>query len=388
MNGIDQGASKTHNNDTYVAFWERLETKVTRMMKQIGDKVPHTTVNGTYDSTPIDWWTSGFWPGLLWIMYDMTKEPRYKELAWEWDIKLEEAFLRENRFHHDVGFQFLPTAVIKHRLCDDIDARRRGLAAATLLAGRYNPVGRFIRAWNPVKPDAWNHRNEGWSIIDSTMNLSLLFWASEEIGDPRFAHIAREQADTVITHFIRTDGSVRHICSFDPLTGAFIEAIAGQGHAPESAWSRGAAWALHGLANTYRYTRERKYLDAAKKVAHFFIASLEEDHVPLWDFRARTAQDQPPRDTSAAACAASGLLEIATLVPKEEHDTYYNHAIRMIESLTNTYAEWDDPDYEGILKEATGHLPAGQNINVSLIYGDYFYVEALAKILGWNNRIF
>ncbi|MCV4231684.1 glycoside hydrolase family 88 protein [Virgibacillus sp. LDC1] len=386
----------------YSLLWGQLDKKLSRMTGQLQGKVPHATTNGIYDSTRIDWWTSGFWPGMLWIMYDMTKEPQYKEWAWEWDVRLEQALIGDSNFHHDVGFQFLPTAVIKYKLTGDPDARRRGMLAATLLAGRYNPVGRFIRAWNQVKPTSWNHGNEGWSIIDSTMNLSLLFWASEESGDPRFAHVAREQANTVAEHFIRPDGSVRHICRFDPLTGEFIEALGGQGYGPESAWSRGAAWALHGMANTYRYTRDIRYLEAAKRVAHFFIASLEEDSIPRWDFRAerkemRTSDREQsesfpitsePRDTSAASCAASGLLEIADLVPLTESPLYRESALRIIDSLTAHYAEWDDPAYEGILKEATGHLPAGQNINVSLIYGDYYYVETAAKLMGWKNRIF
>jgi unsaturated chondroitin disaccharide hydrolase len=386
----------------YTSLWGQLEKKLSRMTGQLQGKVPHATKNGIYDSTRIDWWTSGFWPGMLWIMYDMTKQPQYKEWAWEWDVRLEQALIGDSNFHHDVGFQFLPTAVIKYKLTGDPDARRRGLLAATLLAGRYNPVGRFIRAWNQVKPTSWNHGNEGWSIIDSTMNLSLLFWASEESGDPRFAHIAREQANTVAEHFIRPDGSVRHICRFDPLTGEYIESLGGQGFGPGSAWSRGAAWALHGMANTYRYTRDIRYLDAAKRVAHFFIASLEEDSIPRWDFRAERKEMEPsnheetesspmtsePRDTSAASCAASGLLEIADLVPITESALYRESALRIIDSLTAHYAEWDDPVYEGILKEATGHLPAGQNINVSLIYGDYYYVETAAKLMGWKNRIF
>ncbi|ANA82706.1 glycosyl hydrolase [Paenibacillus glucanolyticus] len=401
MNGQQQEAITS-----YSLLWERLEAKLSRMAEQLADKVPHATKNGIYDSTRIDWWTSGFWPGMLWIMYDMTKQPQYKEWAWEWDIRLEQAIIAESNFHHDVGFQFLPTAVIKHKLTGDQDARRRGVLAATLLAGRYNPAGRFIRAWNQVKPTSWNHGNEGWSIIDSTMNLSLLFWASEETGDPRYAHIAREQANTVVEHFIRPDGSVRHICRFDPFTGEFMEALGGQGLGPESAWSRGAAWALHGMANTYRYTGDIRYLDAAKRVAHFFIASLEEDSIPLWDFRAAPERLETPataathqsaeslfiaaepRDTSAASCAASGLLELADQVPQTESAVYRRSALRIIDSLTTRYAEWDDPNYEGILKEATGHRPGDQNINVSLIYGDYYYVEAAAKLMGWKNRIF
>lgn len=395
VRGISEAGSLSPGHDAHAGLWRLLEDKLSRMAGQLANKVPHAAVNGKYDSTRIDWWTSGFWPGMLWIMYDMTKDPAYKERAWEWDVKLEQAFFSQNNFHHDVGFQFLPTAVIKHKLTRDPDARRRGLLAATMLAGRFNPAGRYIRAWNTVDRTAWNHGNEGWSIIDSTMNLSLLFWASEELGDPRFAHIASQQADTVIEHFIRADGSVKHICIFDPVTGDYIGALGGQGFGPDSAWSRGAAWALHGMANTCRYTGDAKYLDAAKRVAHYFIAALGEEGVPAWDFRtepveASTSSDtelEPP-DTSAASCAASGLLEIAALVPKNEASLYIRHAVKIMDALTKRYAEWDDPEYEGILKGATGHKPAGQNINVSLIYGDYYYLESAAKLMGWKQRIF
>ena len=149
----------------------------------------------------------------------------------------------------------------------------------------------------------------------------------------------------------------------------------------------GAAWALHGMANTYRYTRDIQYLEAAKRVAHFFIASLEEDSIPAgisvrsarrWNHPLMKRRKHPRRLPSGIrqrSCAASGLLELADLVPITERALYRESALRIINSLTAHYAEWDDPAYEGILKEATGHLPAGQNINVSLIYGDYYYVE-------------
>ncbi|GAB2699718.1 glycoside hydrolase family 88 protein [Paenibacillus thermoaerophilus] len=363
-----------------VRMIERLDGKITRMIGQIGNRVPHVAKeDGVYDHTPIDWWTSGFWPGMLWIMYDLTGKEHYREAAWGYDEALERRWLEPNRFHHDVGFQFLPTAMLKHELTGDADALRRTIFAAGVLAGRYNHEGRFIRAWNDDKT--------GWAIIDCTMNLSLLFQASEKTGDPRYRQTAIRHADTVLEHFVRPDGSVRHIVSFDPATGAFIEALGGQGFGPDSSWSRGQAWALYGLANVSRYTGDARYLDAAKRVAHYVLASLPEDFVPAWDFRAPDAADGP-RDSSAGAIAASGLIEIAKLVPEPESDFYFRASRRMLESLATRYATWDRPEHQAILLQGTGHKPAGQNVNVSLIYGDYYFVEAYAKLAGWKRHVF
>lgn len=194
--------------------WEQLERKVDRMISLIGDKSPHVAkADGKYDDQRIDWWTSGFWPGMLWLLHDMTGKPHYKEAAWSWDERLEQRMLQPNYFDHDVGFQFLHTAVFKHKLTQNEDAARRGLFAANFLTGRFNLSGSFIRAWNSDK--------HGWSIIDTAMNLSLLFWATEQSKDPRFAHVAREHANTVLKHFIREDGSVNHIVCFDPETGEY-----------------------------------------------------------------------------------------------------------------------------------------------------------------------
>jgi unsaturated chondroitin disaccharide hydrolase len=365
--------------DNLKEIWDDLDKKVTRMMTQIGEKSPHVAVAEKYDDMRLDWWTSGFWPGILWIMYDMTSKEEYKEKAWAWDEKIEACYIRENNLHHDVGFQFLPTAVIKYKLTGDKDGRRRGLAAANFLAGRFNIAGNFLRAWNQEKI--------GWSIIDSSMNLSVLFWAAEEISDPRFKHIAKAHADTVIKDFIREDGSVNHIVSFNPETGEFIESLGGQGFGPKSSWSRGQAWAIYGMANTYKYTGDIKYLRAAQRVANYFISCLPEDFVAHWDFRVPSLNGEP-RDTSAAACAASGMLEIAKHLSEEEGRLYRETAKDIIASLTKNYATWDNFDHEAILLEATGNKPANSNINVSLIYGDYYYVECIAKLCGWNKNIF
>nr|WP_169082411.1 glycoside hydrolase family 88 protein [Paenibacillus sp. PL91]MBC9200760.1 glycoside hydrolase family 88 protein [Paenibacillus sp. PL91] len=364
------------------ALWESLQQKVDRMIGQMGDKSPHVAAQetGIYDDMRLDWWTAGFWPGMLWIMHDMTGKEHYKEAAWEWDSRFERRMIEDHNFHHDVGFQFLPSAIMKYKVTGDQDGKRRGLAAANFLAGRFNMAGGFLRAWNQDKT--------GWSIIDSAMNLSLLFWAAEEIGDPRFAHIGKTHADTIIKHFIREDGSVNHIVSFDPSSGEAIESLGGQGAGPNSAWSRGAAWALHGMANVYRYTGDKTYLYASQRVAHYFMAMLPADSIPHWDFRAAKSLDEEPRDTSAAACAASGLIELSEALPEIQGRPYREAAERILLSLTRSYGTWDRPEHEAILLSGTGNKPAGSNVNVSLIYGDYYYIEAVAKLMGWKRRIF
>ncbi|MHA6484772.1 glycoside hydrolase family 88 protein [Paenibacillus sp. strain BS8-2] len=360
----------------------RITDKVEAMIGQIGSKSPHVAnEDGIYDDMRHSWWTSGFWPGLLWLMHDVTGKESFKDAAWNWDAQLELCFKElPIGLHHDVGFQFLPTAVFKYERTGDQEGLRIGLAAAQYLAGRFNVEGGFIRAWNVEQA-------VGWAIVDCMMNIPLLFWASRTTGDPRFKHIAIRHADTFLKHAIREDGSVCHILSFDAETGEFIEALGGQGLSSTSSWSRGNAWALYGLSIAYRCTGEERYLMAAKRVAHYFIASLPDDHVPHWDFRVDNIE-QEPRDTSAGAIAASGLLELADLVPAVEQRIYAAAAERILYALSENYANWDIPEREAILREGTGHKPANVNVNVSLIYGDYYFAEAFAKLNGWKNRIF
>lgn len=357
---------------------ETMRGKADRMLAQIGARSPHATAGGVYDDMPPDWWTSGFWPGMLWVLYDLTGEARYREAAWPWDERIEACFTADADLHHDVGFQFLLTAALKHRITGDTDARRRGLLAATFLAGRFNLAGRFLRAWN--------HDLHGRVIIDSAMNLSLLFWASAETGDPRYRQIATAHAGTLLDHFQRPDGSVHHMLDFDPASGAPLRALAGQGLASESAWSRGQAWAIYGFAAIARETGEERFLEAARRVADFFLGALPLDGLPPWDFHA-TGLDEP-KDTSAAACAASGMLELARLLGPIQGRVYRWEAASILTALTGQYALWDDPAQQGILRGGTGHRPAGRNVDVSLIYGDYFYLEALAKLRGWERRVF
>lgn len=188
-------------------------------------------------------------------------------------------------------------------------------------------------------------------------------------------------ADSVLKEFIREDGSVRHMVEFDYLSGDVKNYHGGQGYNEDSAWSRGASWAIHGCALSYQYTKEPKYLKAAIKTADFFISQLPEDFIPHWDFRA-PREETTPRDTSAAACAASGMLLISELVDAPDQKNHYRSvAINIIKSLYDNYSTFDDDSQQGLLTSGAFNCPQGIGINCSLIYGDYYFVEAMSKLV-------
>ncbi|MCS7461952.1 glycoside hydrolase family 88 protein [Paenibacillus doosanensis] len=363
--------------------WEQTVRKVGRTSERIGAGFPHASVNGAYVLEPAYWWTAGFWPGLLWLLYRDTKDEHFQALAERCEEQLDQVIMDYYKLDHDIGFMWTLTSVARYKLLQSEDSKRRALLAATLLAGRFNVKGNFIRAWNPWRE---GENNAGWAIIDCMMNLPLLYWASETLADPRFKHLAMEHADTVLANFIRPDGSVYHIVRFDPETGERAEALGGQGYAPESGWSRGTAWAIYGMALSYRYTGEARYLDAAKRAAHYFISQLPEDHVPHWDFRLPEGVAKY-RDSSAGACAACGLLLIADQVDPLEAASYRRAGEAILHSLYANYGAWDDEREEGLIMHGTSHYPEQKNMDVPLIYGDYFFVEGLSRLRG-NTELF
>ncbi|MFB5673757.1 glycosyl hydrolase [Paenibacillus terreus] len=358
--------------------WENTVRKTVRISGRIGAGFPHASVGGTYVLEAPHWWTAGFWPGLLWLVYEESGDANLRGLAEQCEAQLDQVLHDYTRLDHDLGFMWTLTSIAAYKLTQSAESRRRALQAANYLAARFNLQGRYIRAWNPWRE---GEDNAGIAIIDCCMNMPLLYCASKTSGDPRYRHIADAHMETVLEHFIRPDGSVYHIVQFDAFTGECTGQLGGQGYAPESAWSRGTAWALYGLALAYHHTGERKYIDAAKRVAHYFLAQLPEDSVPHWDFRI------PPevtkyRDSSAGACAASGLLLLADKVGELEADAYRKAGVRILESLYRNYGAWDDPGEEGLVRHGTSHYPEGKNIDVPLIYGDYFFVEGLARLRG------
>lgn len=359
--------------------WSRTVEKIGRTSRRIGDRFPHASIDGEYKLEPASWWTAGFWPGLLWLVYRDTKDESLKALAESCEQQLDQVMADYYRLDHDIGFMWTLTSVARFKILGEEESKKRALLAANLLAARFNVQGNYIRAWNPWRE---GEDNSGWAIIDCMMNLPLLHWASAVTGDPRYKHIAIRHADMALEHFIRADGSVNHIVVFDSATGEKLHVNGGQGFAPESAWSRGASWAIYGMSLSYKHTGDIRYLEAAKQVAHFFLANLPEDDVPHWDFR--IPDDVPHyRDSSAGACAACGMLLIAEQVGEREAALYRQGGEKILRSLYENYGAWDaDAKEEGLVLHGTSHYPERKNMDVPLIYGDYYFVEGLSRLLG------
>lgn len=348
-------------------------------LAQEQDVIPYSGENGRWIPAPFDgnsWWTGGFWPGLMWELYGATREEVFLQEALRVEGLLVQELLSFDALCHDVGFMYQLSTGAHHRFTGDHDAFRHTLHAATLLAGRFNPVG-FIRAWNGDRP--------GWTIIDCMMNLNLLYWASKQTGDPRFAKIARIHADTTIREFLREDGSCNHIVIFDPDTGIALEKPRGQGYSVGSSWSRGQAWALYGFTLIYRNGGEPRDLEAACRVADYFIAHIRPDGLTDCDFA--QPQEEERIDNIASACAASGLLDLAEAVGGEAGAVYRQAALRMLRAMDTLCADWSE-NSPGILQKCTAsYHDDGAGRHVNILYGDYFFVEALCKLRDTDSRL-
>lgn len=349
--------------------------KVRGNINEIGERFPHVSLEGKYHEEPPEFWTSGFWPGILWLYYLNTGDGKAAVLADELEKMLDPVLDGFENLHHDVGFMWLPSAVLHYRIDHNCQSRLRGLKAASHLAGRFNPSGNFIRAWN----DAVNPYSEGWAIIDCMMNLSLLYWASEELKDRRFKNIAIYHTDMVIRNFMRPDYTFPHIVSMNPETGEKIENLAGQGKHANSIWSRGQAWAFYGFAVAYRETGTQKYLDICRKIANSIGERLETGQLPCWDYYAED-EERYAKDSSAAACTASAMLLLADLIKEEEVSGYYRRKADVIlKDLYDYYSDFSTEE-QGILCKGTVSYPDNRYINVPIIYGDYFFIEALTRL--------
>jgi unsaturated chondroitin disaccharide hydrolase len=321
-------------------------------------------------------------------MYDFTKEEKYMNLARSIEKKLDLAFSGFEGLHHDVGFMWTLTSVLNFRLTGDKTARTRALHAANILTGRYNPRGKFIRAWN--------RDCTGWIIIDCMMNLSLLFWAGEQLQDPRFVFIASDHADTALKYLVREDGSCNHIAILDPLNGALLETPAGQGYAAGSSWTRGQAWALYGFAIIYCHTKEIRYLEAARRIAQYFREEVSRyGYIPPVDFRAPCKPEII--DTSAGSIAACGLLALAEIQEKhrlnfagsgeESENLFLQDAVKILKAIEVTHGDWDIAT-DGFIKMATAQYhDKPDERHIPLIYGDYFFMEAVNRLRGSNINI-
>lgn len=336
---------------------------------------PQSTNLGRWTYKEKGGWTGGFWPGQLWLASLAADDHALADAAAAAARRL--APRRTDTGTHDLGFLFSPSWVTAFRLTGDATWRDGALVAAGSLTKRFNPRGSFIRAWGSLDSPV----NAGRAIIDTMMNLDLLFWASAETGDGRFANIARRHAATSAAHHVRADGSTAHVFDFDPDTGAPIGQNTHQGLSPTSCWARGQAWAVYGFTTVYRRTKDERFMGTARKVADWFLAHLPADAVPFWDFR---SPDLPRdvRDSSAGAIAACGLLDLARMTGE---DRYRDGALRILRALCQNYTTRGVSGHEAILLHGTGNKPANNEVDVSLAYGDYYFVEALMRLLHFDK---
>lgn len=359
--------------------WNKIEAKLSCVAPRTKGKIPYSAKNGVYDDKS-DWpfvWTNGFWPGLMWLMYSATGKELYADCALEAQSAIEKALQFYDQLSHDVGFMYDITHCVHYRLTGDKHSKQITLLAANTLAGRFKIIGNYIRSWD----GKWKeYDTQGISIIDCMMNLPLLYRASDITGDRRYRDIAMAHADTAMQYHVRADGSVNHIIEFDYETGDYLRALPGQGYSKmDNAWSRGQAWGIYGFILSYIHTQEQKYLDTAKKIAHYFVANLYNEAIPLCDFR---APEQPVfYDTSAGAIAACGLIEIARAVPEMEKNLYLSWAIKILKEITEKFVNFESVS-DNILDCGCEMYDSQEQI--PLIYGDYYYAEAIFKLKGFN----
>lgn len=363
---------------------EEILGKVSRKMEKVSarsaHKIPYTTVNGIHDDKSNDrengWWTNGFWGGLMWQMYALTGMESYKSIALENEEKLDANLVNYDKLDHDNGFKWLPTSVAHYRLTGDKRSKSRGLVAAGNLAGRFNSNGNFIRAWNDWEGNPDDHR--GWAIIDCMMNLPLLYWAAEETGDPRFYQVAVKHADKAMKYFIREDGSAHHIVEFNPDNGEFVRSYGGQGMDVGTSWTRGQSWGLYGFVLSYIHTKDKKYLDTAEKIAEYFMKNIPKSGLIPVDFY------QPKEitwlDDTAAAIASCGFIELAKQVGEEKGRKYLDAALSMLRALADSDVNWNEEEDNLLMKCTAAYHD--KNHEFSIIYGDYYFVEALMKLSG------
>lgn len=357
--------------------WQKIVAKMPYAVEAAArdNVIPYQGKGDHWEGPPYEgaaWWTNGFWPALMWQMKNATGDDRYATEAHRIQAVLHDELETFLGLHHDVGFQYLLSFGAEYELTGNPDCARDVLHAATILAGRFNPEG-FIRAWP-------GENKAGWAIIDCMMNLSLLYAASRATGDPRFAKVAKIHADTSMKYFVRENGSCNHIVIFDPETGEMLDAPGGQGYAAGSSWSRGQAWALTGFTLSYLNTGEMRYKETAMRIADYFISCIREDGLTDSDF-CQPAGDERV-DNIAGACAACGLLELAKMVDKADGERYHNAALRMLKAIDSLTADWSENTC-GILQKCTASYHddgAGRHINI--VYGDYFFVEAICKLRG------
>jgi rhamnogalacturonyl hydrolase YesR len=339
------------------------------------DQNPRTAENGVLRQVKSRDWTSGFYPGCLWYIYEYTGDEKFLGAAKKFTMNLEKE--QFNGGTHDLGFMMYCSFGNGYRIAEVEGYREVIIQSAKTLATRFNPNVGCTRSWD--------HNQDKWQypvIIDNMMNLELLFWVARETEDADLYKLALTHAETTMKNHYRGDHSSWHVLDYDTITGEVLHRHTHQGYAHESAWARGQSWGFYGFTMVYRETGEQKFLDHARGIADFLLnhENLPEDMVPYWDFNAPNIPDEP-RDASAAAILCSGLYELSTHLG-EEGEKYKLAADKILQSLSSEkYRAGIGENNNFILMHSVGHLPGGSEVDVPIIYADYYYIEAYMRKL-------
>ena len=337
--------------------------------------------NNFYPPIENDYWTCGFWTGEIWLAYEHCMDERLKNAG---EVQVASFLNRIDKKisvdHHDMGFLYSPSCVAAYKLIGSAEGREAAIKAADQLITRYHPVGEFIQAWGPLdQPD--NYR----LIIDCLLNLPLLYWASEETGDEKYRDIAEKHIHTAVANVIREDYSTWHTFFFNMETGEPDHGATCQGYRDGSAWTRGQAWGVYGMALAYKYTKRKEYIELFRNVTEYFLTHLPKDLIPYWDLEF-TDGDEQPRDSSSASIAACGMLEMCKYLDAEEAEHYRKIAYRLMKAVYDTCAVKDLETSNGLVLHSTysNHSPYNTcnhyGVDECNSWGDYFYMEALTRM--------
>ncbi len=332
----------------------------------------NTEETGEWHTTSARGWTSGFFPGCLWLMYEYSGEDVWKERALAYTKGLEDIQYYDG--NHDIGFMMFSSYGQGYRLTGDPSFKPILVQSGKTLETRYSDKVKSIMSWNPHNEYKFR------VIVDNMMNLELLFWAARNGGSSRLADIAVKHAETTMKNHFRPDGSSYHVVNYDPETGRPTAKFTHQGYADDSCWSRGQAWGIYGFTMMYRETKRQDMLATAEKLADYFIAHLPEDYVPYWDFD-RTGIAGEDRDSSAGSIAASALIELSTFASDSKKAKLYKEtAVKMLDSLTSDKYLARGTNASSILLHGVASKPHGNAVDRGLIYGDYYLLEALLRL--------
>lgn len=360
--------------------------QVQKTLSRIGDTtmMPRNILAGQahWNLVPvrIEEWTVGFWPGILWYNYENTQSEEMLDAA-RYYTNILEPLTTLPAYDHDLGFQLFCSYGNGYRLTGDEKYKQIILNAADTLATLFNPKVGTILSW-PREVD--NGRFAPFNtIMDNMINLEMLYWAAANGGTKELYDIATKHAETTMKHHFREDGSNYHVALYDTITGDLIKGVTHQGYADETMWARGQAWAIYGYTMVYRETGDKKFLRFAEKVTDIYLKQLPEDYVPYWDFNAPNIPDEP-KDASAAAIVASALLELSQLEDNPAKAVEYKDAaVNMLISLSSDEYKSGETN-TAFLLHSTGHKPNGSEVDASINYADYYYIEALIRYKKWK----